>query len=101
MRYTSREAAPIQEAKQLHLGQHLKKEYHCFHLHYFVASAHLTGALLVKLLLFATILLGQLQPIMKSDRCLSHAMTKRTSKFDTMRPGPGFLSALDPRSTAK
>lgn len=101
MSCTSTEAVPIQEAKQLNLGQGLKKEYCCFHLHYFVASAHLTEALLVKLLLFATILLGQLQPIMKSDRCLSHAMTKKTSKFDTMRPGPGFVSARDPRSTAK
>lgn len=97
----SREAVPIQEAKHSNLDQRLKKEHCCFHLNYFVVSAHLTEALLVKLLLFTTTLLGHLQPIMKSDRRLSHTMTKETSKFDTMRPGPGFVSALDPRSTAK
>lgn len=69
MSFTSREALPIQEAKRLNLGQHLKKEYCCFYLHYFVVSANLTGALLVKLLLFATTLLGHLQPVMKSDGC--------------------------------
>lgn len=71
-------------------------------LHYFEVSAHLTVALLVKLLLFTATLLGQLQPIMKSDRCLSHAVTKKTSIFDSMTQGPGFVSAwLGPCSAAK
>lgn len=103
MSCTDRGAVLTLEAKQSILVNVLKKKKKsCFHLLYFEASAHLTGALLVKLLLFAATLLGQLQPIMKSDRCLSHAVTKKTSIFDTMTQGPGFVSAwLDPRGAEK
>lgn len=71
-----------------------KKKKYCFHLNDLKASAHLTGALLVKLFMLTAPLLGQLQPIMKSDRLLSHAVTKKTSIFETMTHGPGFVSAL-------
>lgn len=45
--------------------------------------------LLIKLLLLTTTLMGQLQTIVKSDRSLSHTVTKRTSIFDNMTQGRG------------
>lgn len=43
--------------------------------------------LLIKLLLLTTALMGQLQAVVKSDRSLSHTVTKRTSIFDNMTQG--------------
>lgn len=45
--------------------------------------------LLIKLLLLTTTLMGQLQTIVKSDRRLSHTVTKMTSILDNMTQGRG------------
>lgn len=55
--------------------------------------------LLIKLLLLTTSLMGQLQAIVKSDRGLSHTVSKRTSISDSMIRGTDYHCSVCARPT--